>query len=104
MNNLEALMAECEPFTISSRVANKALVDTGLSAIEDYSNKVEIAKAAVVALSRFLTLKSEGEGAFSQSFDSDGLKARIKNLCAIGGLNASEYLNQVTVSDGSNRW
>lgn len=104
MNNLEALMAECEPFTISSRVATKALVDAGLAAEEDYSNKAGIAKAAVLALSRFLSLKSESEGAFSQSFDIDGLKYRIRSLCATAGLDASNYLTQVTVSDGSNRW
>lgn len=104
MNNLEALMAECEPFTISNRVARKALADAGLSAEVDYTSSRSIAKAAVLALSRFLALKSEGEGAFSQSFDIDGLKARITSLCATAGLDASNYLTQIRISDGSNRW
>lgn len=104
MTNLEALLAECEPFTISNRVAQKALADAGLLAEEGYSNKASVAKASVFALSRFLALRSEGEGAFSQSFDLEGLKSRIRRLCELSGLDASSFIVQTTIKDGSKFW
>ncbi|MDP3453013.1 MAG: hypothetical protein Q8R90_08670 [Bacteroidales bacterium] len=104
MNNLEALMAECEPFTISKRTIEKALTDNGLVPDSEYSSKSAIAKTAVEVLSRFLSLRSESEGSFSQGFDKEGLKARIKALAEIAGIDASSYISQVTISDGSKLW
>ena len=104
MTNLEALIAECEPFTISKRVAEKALADNLISPDSEYSSKTKIAKAAVEVLSRYLSLRSEGEGSFSQGFDKEGLKARIKALAEIAGIDASSYISQVTVFDGSKLW
>lgn len=104
MTNLEALMAECEPYSISVRVAEKSLADCQLVKDGDYTSKTAIAKAAVIALSRFLTLRSENEGAFSQTFDTAGLQNRICSLCLIAGLNASDYIPRKSVIDGSNYW
>ena len=104
MTNLEALIAECEPFTVSNRVAEKSLADTGLLSNDTYTSKIGIAKATVLALSRFLSLKSESEGSFSQSFDIEGLKARIKSLCSTAGIDASNFISQKTISDGSKFW
>lgn len=104
MNNLEALIAECEPFTVSNRVAEKALADTGLVPNAEYTSNSGIAKATVLALSRFLSLKSESEGAFSQSFDIEGLKERIKSLCITAGIDASNFMKQNSISDGSKYW
>lgn len=104
MINLEALIAECEPYTVAYNVAGKALADVGLVPESEYDSVALIAKAAVLVLSRFLALSSESEGGFSQGFNREGLKERIKTLCKTAGINPSGFVQSITVQDGSNRW
>lgn len=104
MTNLEALRAECEPYTVSPAVAEKALADAGLVPEEDYDNAVLLAKAAVLALRKFLSLSNESEGGFTQGYSIEGLKQRITMLCRTAGLNPSGFVDSITVQDGSSRW
>lgn len=104
MTNLEALRAECEPYTVSSAVANKALADAGLVPVDDYGNASLLAKAAVFALSKFLSLSNESEGGFTQGYSIEGLKQRITVLCHSANLNPSGFVNSITIQDGSCRW
>ncbi len=104
MTNLEALLAECEPYTVSSKQAEKVLLDIDVQPDEDYTSEKSIAKAAVLIISRFLSLNSESEGGFSQNYDTEGLKVRIRTLCQTAGLDASRYVSQSTISDGSKLW
>jgi len=104
MTNLEALLAECEPYTVSSKQAEKALVDAGLTPEEDYSSKASIAKAAVQIIAGFLSLSSESEGGFSQNYDTETLKIKIRTLCITAGLDASRFVSQSMISDGSKLW
>ncbi len=106
---LEALMAELEPYTAAQVVCKKALIDAGL---DDFTNdtpytpdcKKYVAKAAVNVLKKFLPLSSDSVGKSSQSFNIEGLKRRIKDLCAEAGLEADEILEIPTITDASNRW
>jgi len=104
MTNLEALLAECEPYTVSAKQAEKVLLDIGVQPDDEYSSEKSIAKASVHIISRFLSLNSESEGGFSQNYDTEGLKARISALCITAGLDVSRYVSQSTISNGSNLW
>lgn len=104
MTNLEALMADCNPYTVLTGVAEKALSDSGLNPEDDYSDKKNVAKAAVEVLTQFLSLTSEREGAFGQGYDKAGLIMRIKSLCETADIDASRYVTQTKISDGSHLW
>jgi hypothetical protein len=104
MTNLEALLAECEPYTVSTKQTEKVLLDLELQPEEEYSSEKAIAKAAVYIISRFLSLNSESEGGFSQNYDTEGLKTRIRALCQTAGIDASRYVSQSAISDGSKLW
>lgn len=104
MTNLEALMAECEPYTVTQKVAEKAINDNSLNPEDEYFDKKAIAKTAIDVLSRFLSLTSEREGAFGQGFDKEGLIMRIKALCQVAGIDASGVVKVSSISDGSHRW
>ncbi len=104
MTNLEALRAECEPYTVAQNIAEKALADAGLVPGDDYSSVSLIAKSAVNVLSRFLSLSNESEGGFTQGYNREGLKERLKTLCKTAGLDPSGFVQSITIQDGSNRW
>jgi hypothetical protein len=100
MNILEALMAECEPYTIETRLLKKALIDYGLDENGEYSASLSKNLAAVAAkvLSQFLVLGSESESGFSQNFDTDKLKKRIEILCIQADVDASMYISTPTIN------
>lgn len=104
---LEALMAEIEPYTAAQVVCKKALMDAGCESIDTtYSTdcKKTVAKAAINILKKMLVLSSDSQGKSSQSFNIEGLKKRIKALCADAGLDADEILEIPTITDGSMYW
>lgn len=106
---IEALMAELEPYTAAVVVCKKALMDVGLDDVAEdtpYTNdcKRTVAIAAIKVLKKFLALSSESLGKSSQSYNIEGLKRRIKELCAENGLDESEYLEIPSVTDGSMLW
>ena len=106
---LEALMAEIEPYTAAQVVCKKALIDAGLS---DFANdtpytpdcKKAVTVAAIKVLKKFLPLSSDSVGKSSQSYNLEGLKRRIRELCADAGLDADEILEIPTITDGSQLW
>ena len=105
---IEALMAELEPYTAAHIVCVKALMDVGVEEEADapYTPdcKRAVATAAIKVLKKFLVLSSEGLGKSSQSYNVEGLKKRISELCKENGLDVSDYLEVPTISDGSNLW
>lgn len=104
---LEALMAEIEPYTAAQVVCKKALMDAGVTdADTPYTEdcKKTVAKAAVDVLKRFWVLNSDSVGKSSQSFNVEGLKRRIKDLCGKAGLEADEILEISSITDGSMYW
>lgn len=100
MTILEALMSECMPYTISANVYTKALVDVGLDGDDEYTASMsgKIFESAAKSLSNFLVLTSESEGGFSQGFDADKLKERIKSLSKQAGIDPSTYTLNPTIN------
>lgn len=102
-------MAELEPYTAAHVVCKKALIDAGLTDVSEetpYSDdcKREVTLAAIKILKKFLVLSSESIGKSSQSYNIEGLKRRIKELCAEVGVDATEFLEIPSITDGSNMW
>lgn len=106
---LEALMSELEPYTATQVMCKKALIDAGFDGVAEtapYSEncKKTVAKAAVNVLKKFLVLSSESLGKSSQSYNVEGLKMRIKSLCATADLDADDVLEISSITDGSQLW
>lgn len=104
---LEALMAEIEPYTAAHVVCKKALIDAGATDIdapygEDCKRTVLI--AAITILKKFLVLNSDSVGKSSQSFNIEGLKKRLKDLCKEADMDADDVLEIPSITDGSNLW
>lgn len=99
MTNLEALIAEVEPYTVSPLAYSKRLSDSEIDGQSTYTsaNKKEIAKCAISILVALLPLSSDSAGHSSQSYNKDGLISRIKDLCSENGLDASKYIEVPTV-------
>ena len=111
MGNLtkyEALIGELEPYTPSQITIKKALADANVADMDsDYdpqTDKVTIAKAAITVLNKLIVLTSDSLGKSSQGYSSEMLRQRIKDLCSQNGLDASEYVEVSSVTDGSNMW
>lgn len=106
---LEALMSELEPYTAAQVVCKKALIDAGLA---DFANdtpytpdcKRVVTLAAINVLKKFLPLSSDSVGKSSQSYNIEGLKKRIKGMCAEVGIDADEILEISSITDGSKYW
>lgn len=109
MTILEALMSELEPYTAAQVVCKKALIDAGLA---DFTNdtlytpdcKRVVTVAAINVLKKFLPLSSDSVGKSSQSYNIEGLKRRIKGMCAEVGIDADEILEIPSITDGSKYW
>ena len=102
-------MAELEPYTAAHVACVKALMDAGMGDVEadmPYAQdcKRVVAIAAIKVLKKFLVLSGESLGKSSQSYNVEGLKKRIFDLCKENGLDVSDYLDVPTISDGSNLW
>lgn len=104
MTNLEALIGELEPFTVSNLAVNKKLIDHEIAGSDTYiiSSKTLIALCAIEILVQMLSLSSENSGRMSQSFDKDGVKLRIIALCKESGIDENNYVSIPTVEVISN--
>lgn len=106
---LEALMAELEPYTAAHVVCKKALIDAGLSDFAEetpYTDdcKISVTVAAIKVLKKFIVLSSDSLGKSSQSYNIEGLKKRIRELCAEADIDAGEFLETPSITDGSDMW
>ena len=99
MTNLEALIGEVEPYTVSQYAYSKRLLDAGLSESGAYSagNKRDIARCAVSILVSLLPLTGGRTGKTSQQYSREGLEDRIQQLCEENGLDLPEGLAVPTV-------
>ncbi len=100
MTIIEALISDCFPYTVPNGLLEKCLIDADLEAVADYENSLEkpIAIASVQALSKLLSLASENEGGFSQSYNVEALQKRIESICNKHGIDASVYVKQPTIN------
>jgi hypothetical protein len=115
MTNLEAVYCEVKPYCSADNQLEleKALLvagsrlDVALDAQGDYSPSNErcIALAAVLVLAKYISLASETESQWSQSYN-DKLEDRIKQLCRANGLDEEEFLPSQTIrlTHASNRF
>lgn len=115
MTNLEAVYCEVKPYCSADNQLEleKALLVAGskqsveLPATGEYSpsNERTIALAAVLVLVKYLSLASETESQWSQSYN-DKLKDRIKQLCKANDLPVEDFLPDyvITLSHASTRF
>lgn len=99
MTNLQALISEVEPYTVSENAYQKRLTDNGISADAMYTqeSKTDIAKCAISVLLSLLPLSSDSAGHSSQSYNKEGLEERIKAICDENGFNSYEYMERPSV-------
>lgn len=99
MTNLDALIAELEPYTASPLAYSKRLADHGIIETEIYSvaNKSKIALAALDLLVAMLPLTSDSTGSASQGYSREGLEERIKRLCRDNALDETEFIKEPQV-------
>lgn len=99
MTNLEALMAEVEPYTVSPSTYSKKLVDCSISESATYTaeQKRPIARCAISILQMLLSLSSDSTGRSSQSYNREGLEERIKALCKENDLDEADFIEVPTV-------
>ena len=105
MTNIDALTAELHPFTVDGIVIEKSLLDNGLTGMDTYSAILTgvIATCAVKILTDLLSLASESEGGFSQSYDKNGLEQKINSIVKNNGLNSGLFVG-ATVQNKSDMW
>lgn len=106
MTNLEALLAEVDPFSPAQNTAIRALSKVGLTYTDEVTDddEADIAAAAADVLSKMLVITSESEGGLSMGYNTAAVKLRIRQICDQYGLDASIYLITPVVQDRSNRW
>ena len=111
MGNLtkyDALIGELEPYTPSPLALKKALADANVGDLDaEYDAETDrkpIAIAAIKVLKKMVVLTSDSMGKSSQGYSVDELKKRIKAICSENGLDASEFVEVPSITDGSNMW
>lgn len=108
LTKFDALLGELEPYTPKSVTIKKALADAGITDMEaSYdanADKRNISVAAVKVLSKMLTLSSESIGKSSNGYSVEGLIQRINALCKENNLDASDFVEVSSITDGSNLW
>lgn len=108
LTKYEALIGELEPYTVSQLTLKKALIDVQAGSLSDEYNpqtdKVTIAKAAIIVLNKLIVLSSDSLGKSSQGYSVEALRRRIKALCSQNGLDPSQFVDVSSITDGSNMW
>lgn len=108
LTKYDALLGELEPYTPSALTLKKALADAKVSDLDSEYNpdndKKDIAIAAIKVLKKMIVLTSDSLGKSSQGYSVGMLEDRIKDLCTENGLDASEFVNVSSITDGSNMW
>lgn len=108
-NNLEALKAQCRLICntcyVDDDVARLVLFNAGLDADgEPTANDPDIVSAAILVVKGWVET-SRSENGISASTDITSIRKNILFWCRKAGLDASEYLDDLTVVDnGSNLW
>lgn len=108
LTKYDALIGDLEPYTPSRLALTKALADANVKDLDaEYdpdTDKRGVAVAAIKVLKRMIVLTSDSLGKSSQGYSVEMLEERIKDLCNENGLDASEFVNLSSITDGSNMW
>lgn len=108
-NNLEALKAQCKLICntcyVDDDVARLVLQNAGLDPeSEPSANNTDIISAAILIVKGWIET-SRSENGISVSIDVEGVKKNIAFWCNRAGLDASEYVDELVVTDdGSKLW
>lgn len=108
LTKYDALIGELEPYTPSGLTLRKALADAKVTDLEGEYNpetdKRAIAIAAIKVLKKLIVLTSDSLSKASQGYSVEMLEKRIKGICSENGLDASEFVELSSITDGSNLW
>jgi hypothetical protein len=108
LTKYEALLGELEPYSPGNLSLKKALLDANVTDTDnEYVAKIDrkpVALAAINVLKKMIVLSSDSLSKSSQGYNVSGLEKRIKELCNENGLDASEFLEIPSITDGSNLW
>lgn len=108
MTNYEAAKADLLQYTASKASIQKRMFDAGMDPGEKYSiaNKQSVAKVVIGILRGLLSLSSESEGGFSQSYNRKGLEDYIKSYANENDLAelVSDLSDNYNISDKSSIW
>lgn len=109
MTLYEAIKAELGQYTASRSTIEKALADSGLESSATYnssSHKTAVAKIAISILRRLVSLQSESEGGFSQTYSIADLKRYLKSFAAENGLSdlVEDISGDDDINDKSDIW
>lgn len=108
LTKYDALIGELEPYAPSRLTITKALMDAGVGDLdavyEPSTDKRSIAIAAITVLKKLIVLNSDSLGKSSQSYNTEGLKNRILALCKENGLDADDFVEVSSITDGSQYW
>jgi len=108
MTNYEAAKADLLQYTASKASIQKRMLDAGIDPDGTYSvaSKRDIAKVVIDILRGLLSLSSESEGGFSQSYNRKGLEDYIKSYANENDLAelVSDLSDNYNVSDKSSIW
>lgn len=108
LTKYNALLGELEPYTPSRLALQKALSDVNVSdwdsAYNAETDKRTVAIAAIKVLKRMIVLTNDTLGKSTQGYSVAMLKERIKDLCKDNGLDASDFVEVSSITDGSNLW
>ena len=108
MTNIEALSAKCtricSAFYVDKVVLQDALFDASILP-DDLAKPQdpEIIKQAIILVKGFVET-SRSEGGISTSINQSTVKNNIIYWCKMVGLDASEFVEQIVIKNGSNRW
>lgn len=108
-NNLEALKAQCKLICntcyVDDDVARHVLFNAGLDAESaPTANNSDIVSAAILIVKGWVET-SRSENGISASVDPENVKKNIIFWCGKAGLDASEFVDDMTVlEDGSDLW
>lgn len=108
LTKYDALLGELEPYTPSRLALQKALADANVDDWDGEYNaandKRSIAIAAIKVLRKLIVLTSDSLSKSSQGYSVEKLEKRIKGLCNENGLDASDFVEVPSITDGSKLW
>ena len=109
MTNLEALKAQCKLICntcyVDTDVAELSLLNGGIGPLDEFKPGDKSIIVAALDLVKGWVETSRSENGISVSTDSRKLEKSIVYWCGKAGVDASEYVDSLSViEDGSNLW
>lgn len=108
MTNLDAIRALCTKicsgFYPDKNVLEFTLLDNSIEATHDYKPKDAMIAKLAIGIVKGLAENSHSESGISDSWDKETINSNIVAVCKEYGFDSSEFVEQSSIEDGSNRW